>query len=61
MSPAPAAGDRGRMIWIQDEREPEFAMGRWAQIQGRSGGADPGPVTLLLRIDDNPASFIKEP
>lgn len=60
-TPAPEAGDVARMIWIEDPRAPEFTMGRWAQVLGRSGGALPGTVTLILRIDDNPDAFIKEP
>lgn len=58
-SPAPASGDLSRQIWIEDDRDPNFAGGRWATILGRSGGADPGTVELTLFIADNAESFVE--
>lgn len=47
----------GKMMWHQDDDDPLFAMGRWAQIQSRSLGDDPIEVELTLRISDHPESF----
>lgn len=58
-SPAPASGDLSRQIWIEDDRDPNFAGGRWATVLGRSGGADPGTVELTLFIADNSESFVE--
>lgn len=46
------------MIWIQDDKDPIFRMGRWAQIQGRTFGANPLELRLRVRISDHPESFI---
>ena len=59
-NPAPDGEDIARMIWLDaDDRDPHLKIGRWAQVIGRSGTADPGIVELELRICDNPESFIE--
>jgi len=59
INPAPSGTDIARLIWFDaDPRDPHFKVGRWAQVLGRSGSADPGTVELELRICDNPQSFI---
>jgi len=58
-NPAPDGDDIARLMWFDaDDRDPHFVIGRWAQVIGRSGTADPGTVELELRICDNPESFI---
>jgi hypothetical protein len=49
----------GMMIWITDQYDPLFKMGRWAQIQGRRFGSNPLEVDLSLRISDHPESFVE--
>lgn len=51
----------GRMIWVQDEYDPLFKMGRWAQIQSRTFGSNPVEVRLGVRISDHPESFKEFP
>jgi len=59
-NPAPDGYDIARLMWFDaDDRDPHFVIGRWAQVIGRSGTADPGIVELELRICDNPESFIE--
>ena len=59
INPAPSGTDIARLIWFDaDPRDPHFKVGRWAQVLGRSGSADPGTVELELRICDNPQSFM---
>jgi len=49
----------GLMMWHQDDDDPLFSMGRWAQIQGRRFEDNPVAVELRLRISDHPESFEK--
>lgn len=49
----------GMMIWIKDEYDPLFSMGRWAQIQSRTFSANPLKVALTVRISDHPESFVE--
>ena len=61
-SPAPAAGDVARMMWFPyDKDDPVFNIrpGRWAQVIGR-GSTDirSGEMEVIVRIADNPESFI---
>jgi len=47
----------GMMMWHQDDDDPLFRMGRWAQIQGRRFGDNPLEAEFTLRISDHPQSF----
>lgn len=47
----------GFMGWFKDTKDPLFAMGRWAQIQGRRFMDDPNEVELVMRISDHPECF----
>lgn len=47
--------------WIEDPRDPEFSMGRWACVHGCRKTAHPTLLELTLRITNHPNSFVEPP